>query len=91
MSAVANLVVAARDATPVSGLTHTFYRYPARFSPTFARAAILAFSKPGDWVMDPFAGGGTTLVEAVALSRNALGIDISELAAFVCEAKTLLL
>jgi hypothetical protein len=32
----------------VSGLTHDFYRYPARFSPLFARAAIEAFSKPGD-------------------------------------------
>ena len=89
--AIANLVVAARDAAPVSGLTHTFYRYPARFSPTFARAAILAFSKPGDWVLDPFAGGGTALVEAAASGRNAIGIDISELATFVCEAKTILL
>lgn len=85
------LILAARDATPVSGLTHNFYRYPARFSPTFVRAFIHAFSEPGDWVMDPFAGGGTTLVEAVGAGRNALGIDISSLAAFVCEAKTLLL
>jgi hypothetical protein len=76
---------------PVAGLTHNFYRYPARFSPTFVRAAIHAFSEPGDWVMDPFAGGGTTLVEALAAGRNALGIDISALATFVCEAKTLVL
>ena len=41
--------------------------------------------------MDPFAGGGTTLVEALPAGRNALGIDISALAAFVCEAKTLVL
>lgn len=86
-----DLLVAARDAAPVSGLTHNFYRYPARFSPAFVKAVIHAFSEPGDWVMDPFAGGGTTLVEALAAGRNALGIDISALAAFVCEAKTLLL
>ena len=84
------LVRVARDAAPVSGLTHNFYRYPARFSPPFVKAAINAFSEPGDWVMDPFAGGGTTLVEALAAGRNALGIDISALAAFVCEAKTLM-
>ena len=85
------IVLAALCAKPVSGLTHGFYRYPARFSPVFVKAAIEAFSKPGDWVADPFAGGGTTLVEAVASGRNALGIDINSLAAFVCEAKTLVL
>jgi len=82
------LAEAARDKAPVKGLTHEFYRYPARFSPTFVRAAIQTFTQPGDWVIDPFAGGGTTLVEAMALGRNALGIDISSLSAFICEAKT---
>jgi hypothetical protein len=90
-SGLEDLIAAARDAAPVSGLTHNFYRYPARFSPGFVRAVILAFSEPGDWVMDPFAGGGTTLVEALAAGRNVLGIDISGLSAFVCEAKTLIL
>lgn len=82
------LAEAARDRSPVKGLTHKFYRYPARFSPTFARAVIEAFTEVGDWVVDPFAGGGTTLVEAMALGRNALGIDISALSQFICEAKT---
>lgn len=86
----ANSVVrAARDNSRVTGLTHNFYRYPARFSPVFVRSVIEAYSQPGDWVLDPFAGGGTTLVESLALGRNAIGIDISSLAAFVSEAKTL--
>ena len=85
------IVQAARDTARVSGLTHNFYRYPARFSPAFARSMIEAFSEPGDWVMDPFAGGGTTLVEAMASGRNALGVDISSLSAFICKAKTLVL
>jgi len=34
------LIAAARDQAPVTGLTHNFYRYPARFSPRFVRAAI---------------------------------------------------
>lgn len=85
------VIFAAQDVAPVGGLTHTFYRYPARFSPVFVRAVIEAFSDRGDWVFDPFAGGGTTLVEAMAAGRNALGIDISSLSAFICEAKTLLL
>jgi DNA modification methylase len=90
-AAIAELAIAAHDPARVSGLTHNFYRYPARFSPTFVRGAIRAYSKPGDWVLDPFAGGGTTLVEALASGRNAIGTDISSLSHFICEAKTTLL
>lgn len=82
------VVHAAQDSSRVTGLTHNFYRYPARFSPVFVRSVIEAYTQPGDWIIDPFAGGGTTLVEALALGRNALGIDISSLATFVSEAKT---
>ncbi len=82
------LVDAARDSTRVSGLTHQHYRYPARFSPRFVRAAIEQFTQPGDLVFDPFMGGGTTLVEAIASGRNALGTDISSLATFVSTVKT---
>jgi hypothetical protein len=75
----------------VSGLTHDFYRYPARFSPSFARAAIELFTRPGDTVLDPFSGGGTSLVEALALGRSAVGTDISELAVFLARVKTVVL
>src|ERR1700724_3237485 len=81
--AQAALVAAARDAAPVRGLTHGFYKYPARFSPVFAGAAIKAFTQPGDLVLDPHVGGGTTLVEAIAAGREAVGVDISTLAEFV--------
>jgi hypothetical protein len=73
---------------PVGGLTHDFYRYPARFSPQFARAAIEAFTQPGDVVLDPFMGGATTLVEARALGRRAVGSDISSLSVFLGRVKT---
>jgi hypothetical protein len=82
------LIVAARDSEPVSGLTHGFYKYPARFSPKFARAAIELFTEPGDLVLDPHVGGGTTLVEALASGRHGIGVDISELAEFVAKVKT---
>jgi hypothetical protein len=42
------LSLAARDRRRISGLTHNFYRYPARFSPTFAATAIECFSEAGD-------------------------------------------
>ena len=70
------------------GLTHGFYKYPARFSPTFARAAIEIFTRPGQLVLDPHVGGGTTLVEARALGREGLGVDISPLAEFVARVKS---
>ena len=85
------LLNAVRDRQPVAGYTHGFYRYPARFSPVFAREFISQFTKPGDLVLDPFAGGGTTLVEARALGRSVIGTDISQLAVFVSNAKTTVL
>ena len=85
-----SLVKAACDAEPVTGLTHNFYRYPARFSPRFVRTAITTLSEAGDLVLDPFMGGGTTLVEALALGRHAVGVDISSLATFISEVKTTL-
>jgi DNA methylase len=63
--AQAELMAGARDGEPVRGLTHGFYKYPARFSPSFARAAIEIFTRPGDLVVDNHVGGGTTLVEAL--------------------------
>jgi hypothetical protein len=72
----------------ICGLTHNLYRYPARFSPYFVRAAIKEFTRPGDLVFDPFMGGGTTLVEASVLGRKAVGIDINSLAVFVSKVKT---
>jgi len=81
------LIAAARDSAPVRGLTHGFYKYPARFSPIFAGAVIQAFTEPGDLVLDPHVGGGTTIVEALAAGREAVGVDISTLAEFVSSVK----
>jgi len=72
----------------VNGFTHGFYRYPARFSPLFVRAIIEKFTNPGDVILDPFMGGGTTMVEARALGRNAIGCDLNTLAVFLSKTKT---
>jgi DNA methylase len=87
----ARLIDAARDSEPVRGLTHGFYKYPARFSPVFARAAIETFTEPGDLVLDPHVGGATALVEARAAGRGAIGVDISPLAEFVANVKCTIL
>ena len=72
----------------VDGLTHSLYSYPARFSPELSREIIKNFSSAGDWLFDPFMGGGTLVVEALAAGRFALGVDINSLAWFVTLSKT---
>lgn len=39
---------------------------------------IKLFTQPGDWVLDPFVGSGTTSMVAKALARNSIGIEIKE-------------
>src|SRR5664280_3349084 len=72
----------------VGGLTHGLYRYPARFSPELVRAAIETYTMPGDWIADPFVGGGTTAVEALALARRGIAFDINPLSILLTRAKT---
>lgn len=84
---VRSIRAAAADRTPVKGLTHDFYRYPARFSPAFVASVIEHFTKPGQVVLDPYMGGGTTIVEAYARHRYAVGCDLNSLAVFVAKAK----
>ncbi len=79
---------AAQDRSRVSGATHRYYRYPARFSPGFVRACIEELTDPGDLVVDPFVGGGTTAVEAMQAGRRCFGSDINALATFVSRVKT---
>ncbi len=49
--------------------------HPATMLPALARRIIEEYSKPGDLVVDPMCGIGTTLVEAAALGRRAIGIE----------------
>jgi len=84
----ASLAEAATDRKPVKGWTHNFYRYPARFSPRFAAAAIECFSRPSDVVLDPYMGGGTAVVEGVVAGRRVIGNDLNSLATFITKVKT---
>lgn len=81
------LTNAVRDRKQIAGWTHNFYRYPARFSPQFAQAAIECFSKPSDLVLDPYMGGGTVVVEGVAAGRHVVGNDLNSLATFIARVK----
>jgi site-specific DNA-methyltransferase (cytosine-N4-specific) len=67
---------------------HSIHPYPARFIPQIPRKAILEYSKPGDCVLDPFCGSGTTLLESILLARTAVGVDNNAVACLVSQAKT---
>ena len=50
--------------------------YRGNWPPQMARAVILMLTKPGDTVVDPMAGSGTTCIEAKLLGRNCVAVDI---------------
>lgn len=52
--------------------------HPAPFPALIPEICIALTTLPGDTVLDPFAGCGTTLVAAQQLGRNSIGIEISE-------------
>ena len=49
--------------------------HPAKMLPRIATHAISTYTRPGDLVLDPMCGIGTTLVEAIHLGRSALGVE----------------
>jgi SAM-dependent methyltransferase len=69
-------------------LTHDLHRYSGKFIPQIARGAIELLSSPGDLIVDPYAGSGTTILEAGLLERRALGIDLNPLAVLIGQVKT---
>ncbi len=51
-------------------------RHPAKMLPDAAAHAVRAYTAPGDLVLDPMCGSGTSMVEAVRLGRDGIGVDI---------------
>lgn len=71
-----------------SYLTHGLHPYPAKFIPQIPNALIQELSSVGETVADIFCGSGTTLVEALTLKRNAVGLDANPLACLISRVKT---
>mgnify|MGYP000459830154 CR=1 FL=1 len=51
--------------------------YRGNWPPQMARALIQMYTRPGDTVLDPMIGSGTTCIEAKLLGRNCIGVDIN--------------
>ncbi|WP_068268455.1 TRM11 family SAM-dependent methyltransferase [Caviibacter abscessus] len=62
-------------------------KWRGNWSPYIPRNIILRYSKENDLILDQFAGGGTTLVEAKLLNRNIIGVDVNDLAIARCKEK----
>ncbi len=62
-------------------------KYRGNWSPYIPRNLLLRYSQEGDLVLDQFAGGGTTLVEAKLLNRKIIGVDINPDALLCCKEK----
>jgi site-specific DNA-methyltransferase (adenine-specific) len=65
-----------RDASPGIGFHARLRRHPNEKPVALVQRLVELCSDPGDTVLDPWAGSGTTLVAARALGRRAIGIEI---------------
>ncbi len=63
-------------------------KWRGNWSPYIPRNILLRYSNENDLVLDQFAGGGTTLIEAKLLNRNIIGVDINDVALRCCKEKT---
>jgi DNA modification methylase len=63
-------------------------KWRGNWSPYIPRNIILRYSAAGELVLDQFAGGGTTLVEAKLTGRDIIGVDINPAALDRCRDKT---
>jgi len=53
-------------------------KHPATYPDKLAEDLIRCFSNPGELVLDPFCGSGTTCVMAIKNARRTIGVDINE-------------
>ncbi|NPU65120.1 site-specific DNA-methyltransferase [Bradyrhizobium sp. 83012] len=75
----------------VKGSVQSIHWFPGNFIAQIPAALIHVLSSPGDVVLDPFAGSGTTGIEAVRLGRNAIVSDRMSVSSMIAAAKAALL
>jgi DNA modification methylase len=51
--------------------------YWGNFIPQIPNQLLRRFTKKGEWVLDPFLGSGTTLIECKRLGRNGVGVELN--------------
>jgi len=67
--------------------SHNLHAFPAKFPPQLPRKFITGLTYPGDIVLDPMMGSGTTVLEAFLAARKGIGVDIDPMALRLCKMK----
>jgi hypothetical protein len=67
---------------------HRLHPYLGKFIPQLVEVLLARYFKPGQHVLDPFAGSGTTLVQAVESGLHATGVDIAAFNCLLMDVKT---
>ncbi len=67
---------------------HRLHPYLGKFVPQLVEALLARYVRPGGRVLDPFAGSGTTLVQALESGYDAVGVDVAAFNALLMQVKT---
>ena len=67
---------------------HRLHPYLGKFIPQLVELFLKHYFKKGDWILDPFMGSGTTLIEANVLGMYSVGVEISEFNCLITRVKT---
>jgi hypothetical protein len=67
---------------------HRLHPYLGKFIPQLVEVFLKHYFKKGDFILDPFMGSGTTLIEANLLGMSSAGIEISEFNCLIGGVKT---
>jgi len=68
--------------------SHNIHAFVAKFPPQIPKTFIQELTAPGEIVIDPMAGSGTTLIEAVFAGRLGIGVDLDPLACLIAKVKS---
>ena len=67
---------------------HRLHPYLGKFIPQLVEVFLKKYFKKDDWLIDPFLGSGTTLIESNVLGINSVGVEVSQFNCLISEIKT---
>jgi len=75
--------------SPNQYLTHWIYPYKGKYHPQMIRALLNVIgAEPGNIILDPFIGSGTTALECQLLGIDSIGTDVSQVCSLISKVKT---
>lgn len=67
---------------------HRLHPYLGKFIPQLVEVFLRKYFKPNEWILDPFMGSATTLIEANVLGMNSIGVELSVFNTLISKVKT---